>query len=117
MRRNHALQFGVGELREIDDPDAVVVRRFTPAASGLQPEDGGRHRLRAVGRGLPEQELGAGDVVFRHPVARHRFDLTAVELIRSVRCPRHYFRSRRSGGPKVWGRCSTTCSSRAEARM
>jgi hypothetical protein len=45
MLGDHALQFGVGELREIDDSDAVVLRRFTPAASRLQPKDGRCHRL------------------------------------------------------------------------
>ena len=58
MLGDHALQFGVGELRKIDDSDAVVLRRLAPAASRLQPEDGGGHGLGAFGGGLAEQELG-----------------------------------------------------------
>ena len=58
MLGDHALQFGVGELREIDDSDAVILRRFPPATSGLQPKDSRRHRLVAVGGRLAEQELG-----------------------------------------------------------
>jgi hypothetical protein len=58
MPGDYPIEFLVRELRHIVDTDAMVLRRLPPPAPCLQPEDGCRDRLRAVGGRFAKQALG-----------------------------------------------------------